>query len=211
MTRRRPSRGKLRRNTPPGGILPNGNGKPRGGTTKFREEILNQVFALARARFTNAEIAEFYTLDVNTIDYWIRTKPEFEDALRRGRMEPVMKAASSLHQRANGYNYVETKREVKRIQDKQTGEWVEVEVGRTETTRHVLPHVGACVQILASQYGDRWAQVMRAQTEVNLTGNLTMRDAPNIDQLMELLTPKEREMVRSIGVKQLMAHAARDN
>lgn len=191
------------------------NGRKRGvgRPTEYYDKvkIMDQVFALARFGMSNREIAEFYEVTPETIDYWTRSKPEFRDALQRGRVESSLQVTESLYKRAVGYTYTEVKREVKTIFDKNTKQWVEMETGRTETTKHVLPSVGACARILEARHGDKWAQVLRSRSEVTIDGNIAVRNAPNIDELMTLLTPKEREMLRRVGVKQLMAHAATNN
>ncbi len=82
-------------------------GKGRPGT--LTPEIIEQAYKLALLGCTDKQIADFFKIKIDKLNYWKVNKDEFRDALRRGKIEADMKVAESLYKRACGYRYVEKK------------------------------------------------------------------------------------------------------
>ncbi len=57
----------------------------------------------------NVDLADYFEVDPSTIDYWIKNKPEFKRAVRKGRIEAALKVSKALYQTAVGFHVPEEK------------------------------------------------------------------------------------------------------
>jgi len=56
---------------------------------------------------TDVQVAGVLGVSIKTVEYWKREKPEFLEALNRGKMEADSKVAEALYNAAIGYDYEE--------------------------------------------------------------------------------------------------------
>lgn len=175
--------------------------KARTGPKGFwSENILEQVFQLARFGMTDKEIAEIFMLNVNTIDNWKRTKPGFDKALQNGRLISSLAVVDSIHKSACGYTYDEEYYEYKK-----SPEGIEVLISRKVIKRYMPPDMKAAIYLLKARHGDKWADVHKTE----FSGSLSVA-VKQID--LEGLTEDEKKWLKSISLKQLASiHERRNN
>ena len=134
--------------------------------------------ALARTGATNPEMAEKMGIAESTFGLWLKDKPEFSVAIKRGREEPDDKVEKTLFELATGYVHKVEKPLV--VSDgSENGAHVEI----TEYTERVIPNVTAQIFWLKNRRPGRW---MEKTTSVNLNVN---KDATD-------LTPEEEKAYR---------------
>lgn len=82
-----------------------GNGQPE----KYRPEFNKRATRYALLGLTDEQIAGCFEVSHVTLKKWKDTKPEFKEALEKGKVEADAKVAYSLYKRATGYSHTETK------------------------------------------------------------------------------------------------------
>jgi len=78
---------------------------PAGRPTLYREEYVEQAFKLALLGMTDAEMASFFEVSVDTVNEWKRVHPEFSASITRGKSEADSDVAEKLYRRAMGYSH----------------------------------------------------------------------------------------------------------
>lgn len=73
-----------------------------GRPTKYKEEYNEQAYKLCLLGHTDAEMAEFFEVDVSTIHRWKIDYPEFCDSIKKGKEIADMDVAVKLLERAKG-------------------------------------------------------------------------------------------------------------
>jgi hypothetical protein len=82
--------------------------KGKGGRpSKYTESTADLAFKFALLGATDAEMAAFFDVNVDTIYEWKKTKSEFSEALKKGKIKADADVTHSLYQRANGYEWDE--------------------------------------------------------------------------------------------------------
>jgi hypothetical protein len=76
--------------------------RARGRPSLYREEYAEQARKLCLLGATDQELADFFEIDVRTIYDWKRTKPDFSQAIMRGKIlartfARVMASENSTH------------------------------------------------------------------------------------------------------------------
>jgi hypothetical protein len=74
-----------------------------GRPTEYREAYINGAQKLARLGATDAEIADFFGVDVRTLYRWKNTHDAFCQALKAGKDEADDRVQRALYHRAIGY------------------------------------------------------------------------------------------------------------
>lgn len=82
-----------------------------GRPTKYKQEYCIQAEKLCRKGFIDAELADFFEVNVDTIYEWKKVHSEFSDALKSGKRHSDSKVVDALYNRALGYEYEEIKTE----------------------------------------------------------------------------------------------------
>lgn len=77
--------------------------------TEYKEAYVNGAQKLAKLGATDAEIADFFGVDVRTIYRWKNTHDAFCQALKAGKDEADARVERSLYHRAIGYEQEEVK------------------------------------------------------------------------------------------------------
>jgi hypothetical protein len=158
--------------------------------------MLDEVYRLA-ALFgaTDKQIAEYYDVNVTTVDNWKRRYPEFDRILRKGKMEADSKVAQSLYQRATGYEHEDI--------------YITTHKGMPITVpykKHYPPDTQAALRWLSIRRRQEWSETVNInhQGEVNHT-HRKIEDIP-----MDELSEAQKEMLFDINMKQLM-HGSNSN
>ena len=73
--------------------------------TLYRPEYAEQAHNYCLLGATNLQLAEFFGVHPRTIDLWIMTRDDFNDAVKNGRAVADAKVAAACFKRAVGYTY----------------------------------------------------------------------------------------------------------
>ncbi len=119
----------------------------RGRPSAFKQDYIEQTKKLCRLGAIDRELADFFGVTERTINNWKRDHPEFQDALKEGKLLADAEVAHSLYRRALGYSHPEV--HVSRYQG---------EVTVTPLTKHYPPDTAACVFWLRNRRPDLWRE-----------------------------------------------------
>lgn len=154
----------------------------RGRPMKYNEQIPEQAYKLCLLGAKDAEIADFFGVDVTTIDRWKVKYPDFCGALKRGKDEADAVIAESLYHRAKGYSHPE---------DKIFNDGGEPLI--VPTTKYYPPDTVACIFWLKNRQRGKW----RDKVEQEITGanegpvKIDISDTATVeDRINELITKR---------------------
>ncbi len=82
---------------------------PGGRPSKYKTEFAGQAEKLCALGATDAELADFFDVDVRTVYRWKHTSDEFCQALKAGKGQADARVERSLYHRAIGYEQEEVK------------------------------------------------------------------------------------------------------
>ena len=134
---------------------------PAGRPTAYQPEFVEQAEKLAKLGATDMEIADFFEVDVRTINRWKITHPEFCQSLKEGKDEADAKVIRSLFQRATGFEHDSVKIFC------QEGQVIEAPF-----REFVVPDTTACIFWLKNRRSKEW----RDKTEVDLVERRVIAD-----------------------------------
>lgn len=77
------------------------------GKHLWNEDRPKQAFKLALLGATDKQIADFMECNIETINYWKRTKSRFRNELKRGRGQADAEVAYAGYRKATGFEYEE--------------------------------------------------------------------------------------------------------
>lgn len=128
---------------------------PGGRPSKFKDEFVEQATKLCKLGATDAELADFFNVNVLTIHRWKNGNVEFCNALKAGKEEADNRVERSLYQRAVGYTF-----------DSEKVFNAQGIILRAPIQEHVAPDTTACIFWLKNRRGDDW----RDKSIAELTG-----------------------------------------
>lgn len=77
-----------------------------GRPTKYQgEETCRQAIKLCEMGAIDKDLAEFFQVNVDTINEWKNVYPKFSDSLKKGKENPDAQVVQSLYKRANGSSH----------------------------------------------------------------------------------------------------------
>lgn len=144
--------------------------KNKGGRPSKYEGIdIKQAEKLSRLGATDAEIADFYGVHVDTIYEWKKVHAEFSDALKRGKLFADGEIADSLYKRARGFRFTETKTTIS-----------DMGSVTTKTTKFIPPDTTAGIFWLKNRQPGKW----RDKQEVEHSGQtaITIKETRETDE-----------------------------
>lgn len=130
-----------------------------GRPTKYKEEFNEQVVKLCKLGATDNEIADFFQVDVSTINNWKTDYPEFFESIKAGKVEADSNVASSLYHRAIGYSHDDVDIRV-----------VDKEIVETPLIKHYPPDPTAAIFWLKNRRPKDWRD--KQEIEAQITGDL---------------------------------------
>ena len=77
--------------------------RTRGRPSLYREEYADEAYKLCLLGATDQELGDVFGVHRDTIHKWKRTRPDFSDAITRGKMLADAEVAAKLYERACGY------------------------------------------------------------------------------------------------------------
>jgi len=129
--------------------------RSRGRPSSYKPEFCHLAEQHCLLGATNDDLARLFEVAPSTIDLWIKKKPEFSGAVKKGRADADAKVARSLFERACGYSHPDV-----HISNYQG------EVTVTEVTKHYPPDTAAAFIWLKNRRPDLW----RDKQEHQLSG-----------------------------------------
>jgi hypothetical protein len=165
----------------------------------FTFKQLEHVRLLSMLAATDKQIAQFFGVDVSSVEKWMQNYPTFYDARKQGGMFADMQVAQSLFKRAIGYEFQE--QEFTSIRDKKTGEDTPYQHVRT-VVKHIQPDVKAAIHWLRVRQRENWSVV--DEQRVNHTGKIEHTHRALKEIAVDELPKEAQEMVFELTQKQLI-------
>lgn len=131
-----------------------------GAPTKYKEEYCSQAEKLCKLGATDAELADFFEVNEDTINEWKKVRPEFSESIKSGKILADSNVADSLYQRALGFEH--DSEEIKVMYDKETNDQY---IERVPIKKKYPPDTTAAIYWLKNRQKDKW----RDKTEVDQT------------------------------------------
>ncbi len=129
--------------------MPGNSGGKRspGRASRYRAEFAGQALKLCRLGATDRELAEFFGVEVATLNRWKLKQRQFSEALKEGKSRADAEVADRLFKRACGYSHTDTKFATHegKITD------------REEYEKHYPPDRLACIFWLKNRRPDLWS------------------------------------------------------
>lgn len=126
--------------------------------TKYKAEYATQAYKVCLLGATDDDLANFFEVDVATINRWKLSHKEFCDALKRGKTIADAEMVEKLFHRGKGYSHPEDKI----FND--NGEPLIV-----PTTKHYPPDTTAAIFWLKNRQPDKWRDKKDVDANVNHT------------------------------------------
>lgn len=127
-----------------------------GRPTKYKTEYPDQVEKLCKLGATDNEIADFFEVDVSTINNWKIEHLEFFESIKKGKVEADANVAHSLYHRAIGYSHEDVDIRV-----------VDKEIVQTELIKHYPPDPTAAIFWLKNRRPKEW----RDKQDIDVTSD----------------------------------------
>lgn len=136
----------------------------RGRPSVYKPDYATQAEKLCALGATDQELAEFFSVDVRTVQRWRLQHEDFCRAVKSGKEASDERVERSLYQRAIGYDVTEQQAIKVRVGTNQE------EVRVVEVTRHVPPDTTAAIFWLKNRRPQAW----RDKQEIDHAGNLVV-------------------------------------
>jgi len=130
----------------------------RGRPTLYKKEYCNEARKLALLGATDKEIADFFSISVETLNLWKRKHSEFIQSLRSGKVIADATVGESLYERARGFSH----KAVKIVVHPQTGKTT-----RVPYTEKFPPDVQAAIFWLTNRQRDKWKSRVDVKHDVS--------------------------------------------
>jgi len=140
--------------------------KKPGRPSKFKDEFRDQVYRLTLLGATDEELAQFFKVNVDTINEWKHSKPGFSVALKAGKADADANVSDSLYKRACGYTCKETKVYI-----------VDGKPVKVEVDKHYPPDSTAAIFWLKNRNSKNWRDKQDHRHEGNIGLSLLDRIA----------------------------------
>lgn len=152
----------------------------------------------------NSDLAEYFDVHVTTVEYWLRHKPEFKRAVKKGRLESSLKVSQALYHKAIGYSHPDTKyfMQPKKYFD-EDGKLTEEtkEPLAIRITKYYPPDTAAAIKYLSIMMREVWAENTTLSHLHKHSGSVDIKKVEELS--MDSLTEEMRELLFNINIKQL--------
>lgn len=154
-----------------------------GRPTDYREKYNKQAYRLCLLGAIDDELAEFFEVDVSTINRWKVDHPGFRDAIKKGKMAADSRVAERLYERAMGYSHPEI----------HVSNYMGA-ITKTELTKHYPPDTVAAFIWLKNRQPGKW----RDKIEVGVNVKLDRETLAQIEQTFIERMTKSRERQQAV-------------
>ena len=137
-----------------------------GRPTDYNSKFTSIAKRFALLGLTNDEMADALDIARSTFYEWLKTYPEFSDAIKAGKDDADSKVVESLYHRAKGYKTTCTDVKV-----------IEGQIVLTQLEKNYPPDTVACIYWLRNRRPDRWRNNPESETTetaepLNITFNV---------------------------------------
>jgi len=177
-------------------------GKP-GRKGYFKDEMSELAYKLcAILGAKDRQLAAFFGVEPITIELWKRNKPEFKEAVDKGKLIADANVAKAYYQRAIGYSHPDTVILTNRVTEygedgKPIRSYNEPLI--VPTVKHYPPDSFACLKWLTARQRETWADI--AEVHHKHSGQIEFKKIEEIP--IEDFTEQEQELLFNIGLKQI--------
>lgn len=159
---------------------------PKGRPTKYKPQYDEQAKQLCLLGFTDAQLAEHFEINEDTLYEWKKKHPNFSEALKSGKAVADGQVAMALHKRAVGFSYQEIIFE-KVVSDADSKEPIESNLYRKKVVnKTIAPDTGAAMSWLKNRQKELW----RDNYEIDFN---KLTDA-QLDAIIEKLTKQANNL-----------------
>lgn len=163
-------------------------GNNGGAPTKYKEEYNEQAYKLCLLGATDAELADFFEVHVDTIQEWKKTHDEFSYSVKKGKYAADAEIAKSLYNRAMGITLekeVAVKLTTKEYNEK--GKYVQTEkIEVVKVSEQIPPDPTSTIFWLKNRQPKEW----RDKQEVDHT---TQGEKINGPMRVEIVEPDDED------------------
>lgn len=154
--------------------------KKRGRKSEYQKEYADQALKLCLLGAIDKELAEFFSVSVQTLNKWKKDYPEFLESLKKGKNIADANVASRLYNRAIGYSCKATKFATSEGRITDSKEYIE----------HYPPDTTATIFWLKNRQPEKWRDKKEVYTNVNLGDEL---ESLTDEQLQAIIDGKEED------------------
>ena len=154
--------------------------KKRGRKSEYQKEYADQALKLCLLGAIDKELAEFFSVSVQTLNKWKKDYPEFLESLKKGKNIADANVASRLYNRAIGYSCKATKFATSEGKITDSKEYIE----------HYPPDTTAAIFWLKNRQPEKWRDKKEVYTNVNLGDEL---ESLTDEQLQAIIDGKEED------------------
>lgn len=154
--------------------------KKRGRKSEYQKEYADQALKLCLLEAIDKELAEFFSVSVQTLNKWKKDYPEFLESLKKGKNIADANVASRLYNRAIGYSCKATKFATSEGRITDSKEYIE----------HYPPDTTAAIFWLKNRQPEKWRDKKEVDANVNLGDEL---EELSDEQLQAIIDGKEEE------------------
>lgn len=129
-----------------------------GAPTKYQDSHDKQAYKLCLLGATDAELADFFEVNEDTINEWKKVHDTFSVSIKRGKFQADANVATKLFKRATGYQHPDT--DIKMY---------EGQIITTEVIKHYPPDTTAGIFWLKNRQPKKW----RDKQEVEHSGDIS--------------------------------------
>lgn len=171
--------------------------------SKWREDYIRQVFFMSLLGATDVQIAQTFGVGVSTLEGWKRTKPEFLESMKRGKMQADAKVVHSLYLAAIGYSHpdqVVLSNKIKKFDEKGRviSEYTEPLI--VKTIKSYPPNVNAAIKWLQARQPDVWGKKLKLEGTVEHNHKLDLSGFTEQElEVLKKLNRKSTGEIEDIG------------
>lgn len=154
--------------------------KKRGRKSEYQKEYADQALKLCLLGAIDKELAEFFSVSVQTLNKWKKDYPEFLESLKKGKNIADANVASRLYNRAIGYSCKATKFATSEGRITDSKEYIE----------YYPPDTTAAIFWLKNRQPEKWRDKKEVYTNVNLGDEL---ESLTDEQLQAIIDGKEED------------------
>lgn len=179
--------------------------KKPGPKSRLQSWMLKEVEELVgKLGARNKDLAEYFHVAESTIDYWIKNNPDFERAVRRGRLEACLKVSQALFHKATGYSHPDTVVLSNRV--KEYDDEGKVISERTEPllvplVKHYPPDAYAAFKYLTIMFRDVWMDESKLSIQHNINADINIKKIEELS--LDNLSDEVKDFLFQLNLKQL--------
>lgn len=161
---------------------------------KWKPEFVRHVFYLSLLGANDVQISQALGVQRSVIDSWKRKKPEFLEAMNKGKLMADAKVSHSLYLAAIGYSHpdkVVLSNRVRKYNDKGVCIHEHTEPLIVDTVKNYPPNVTAAIKWLQARQPQQWGNKLEIKGKVDHTHKL------DLSQFSE----EELEVIKKLGIQ----------